>query len=202
VVGQGDPVPNDHAAAAAGNRRDQPLVDQLSHRQAGGVSRDPVVLHQLWLGRKMLTRCYVASNDLLAQLGGDSTVEGGHQATFPQRSHRHLTHRPEFTVSLRATTQPNKRLVRFQRYSTCSAFERRGDAMDPQTAGQAARDLDQVNRALHHAGRALEGFDALRAALALRDSIDYSPLRTLIEQGQANAARVQHTLRAAAGTAD
>jgi hypothetical protein len=70
--------------------------------------------------------------------------------------------------------------------------------MDVQVAGEAAREMEKVARALHHVRELMAGVDRARAALDLADRESYSALRTVVEQAQASAERVQTALRAAA----
>ncbi|MEV4481733.1 hypothetical protein [Micromonospora coxensis] len=66
-------------------------------------------------------------------------------------------------------------------------------------AGDLAREMERVNRALANAGVLLAGLDQADSARALRDP-SYSPLRTLIEQATTSAAQVTEYLRAQART--
>ncbi|WP_422753075.1 hypothetical protein [Micromonospora sp. WMMD708] len=64
-------------------------------------------------------------------------------------------------------------------------------------AGDFAREMERVNRALDNVGVLLAGLDQADSARALRNP-SYSPLRTLIEQARTSAARVTEYLRAQA----
>jgi len=70
--------------------------------------------------------------------------------------------------------------------------------MDIQIAGEAAREMDKINFALHQSREFVACVDRARAALALEKRESYSALRTLVEQAQASAERVQQALQNAA----
>jgi hypothetical protein len=70
--------------------------------------------------------------------------------------------------------------------------------MDAGVAGEAAREMEKVTRALFHARELVVGVDRARAALGLADRESYSALRTLVEQAEISAERVQDALRIAA----
>ena len=69
--------------------------------------------------------------------------------------------------------------------------------MDIDLAGEAALEMEKVAHALHHAHALVVAVDRARAALELRDSEWYSPLRTLVELAQVSAGRVQEVLEGA-----
>jgi hypothetical protein len=74
--------------------------------------------------------------------------------------------------------------------------------VDVQVAGEAAREMEKVARALHHAAELVAGVDRARAALDLTDREQYSALRTAVEQAQTSAQRVLGALRSAAQLGD
>jgi hypothetical protein len=55
---------------------------------------------------------------------------------------------------------------------------------------QAARELEQVQRALIYTNLMLSGQDMTHAAINLSDAIHYTPLRTTVEQAQKTLGRV------------
>ncbi|MFG1951730.1 hypothetical protein [Micromonospora sp. NPDC048830] len=61
-------------------------------------------------------------------------------------------------------------------------------------AGELARDMERVNRALGYARVFLAGLDQADGARELREAMN-SPLRTLVEQAEVSAARVTTYLR-------
>ncbi|MEU8333438.1 hypothetical protein [Micromonospora sp. NPDC048839] len=61
-------------------------------------------------------------------------------------------------------------------------------------AGEFAREMENVNRALAEAAVLLAGLDQADSARELRPP-GYSPLRTLVEQAEKSAARVTEFLR-------
>lgn len=62
-------------------------------------------------------------------------------------------------------------------------------------AGELAREMERVNRALETAGIHLAALDRADSARELREKHVYSPLLTLVEQAKASAARVTEYLR-------
>lgn len=70
--------------------------------------------------------------------------------------------------------------------------------MSPEQAGEVAQEMGTVHTALHFAGQLVQAVDGQRAALDRVEVPQYSPLRTLVEQAQVAAERVQQALREAA----
>lgn len=62
-------------------------------------------------------------------------------------------------------------------------------------AGQAAREMETVMRALAHARILLAGHDQAAAATELSEAPAYSPLRTLVEQAERSGAEILAWLR-------
>ena len=71
--------------------------------------------------------------------------------------------------------------------------------MDAIVAGETAREMEKVHRALQHVRELLIGIDRVRAALGLQERESYSALRTLVEQAETSAERVHQALSAASG---
>jgi hypothetical protein len=67
-------------------------------------------------------------------------------------------------------------------------------------AGEMAREMERVNRALESARVHVAGLDQADDARGLNDRVTYSPLRTLLEQAEASAGRVTDYLRAQSRT--
>lgn len=64
-------------------------------------------------------------------------------------------------------------------------------------AGQAARDMEKILRALEHTKLLLAGHDQAVAATDLAAEPRYSPLRTLVEQAETSGQEILRYLRAA-----
>ncbi len=64
-------------------------------------------------------------------------------------------------------------------------------------AGQAAREMEKIMRALERTRLLLAGRDQATAAIELADELRYSPLRTLVEQAEVSGAEILRYLRAA-----
>jgi hypothetical protein len=62
-------------------------------------------------------------------------------------------------------------------------------------AGELAREMERVNRALETAGIHLAALDRADRARQLGEKDAYSPLLTLVEQAKVSAARVTEYLR-------
>ncbi|XVU25833.1 hypothetical protein ACQPZJ_01875 [Actinoplanes sp. CA-054009] len=62
-------------------------------------------------------------------------------------------------------------------------------------AGEMAREMERVCRALAQAGILLAGHDQAESARQLSERPAYSPLRTLVEQAEESAKRVMQHLR-------
>jgi hypothetical protein len=67
-------------------------------------------------------------------------------------------------------------------------------------AGEMAREMERVARALETARVHIAGLDQADGARRLRDQVAYSPLRTLLEQAEQSAATVIGYLRGEART--
>lgn len=62
-------------------------------------------------------------------------------------------------------------------------------------AGEMAREMERVHHALELARVHVAGLDQADGARALAGSVQYSPLRTLLEQAETAAAKVTGYLR-------
>ncbi|MCW2567371.1 MAG: hypothetical protein JWN54_1468 [Mycobacterium sp.] len=62
-------------------------------------------------------------------------------------------------------------------------------------AGEMAREMERVSRALRHARTHIAGLDQAESARSMSEKIAYSPLRTVLEQAEAAAERVGEYLR-------
>lgn len=65
-------------------------------------------------------------------------------------------------------------------------------------AGEMAREMERVNRALEAARTHIAGLDQAEGARSLSDQVAYSPLRTLLEHAEHSAKTVLNFLRAQA----
>jgi hypothetical protein len=62
-------------------------------------------------------------------------------------------------------------------------------------AGQAAREMEKIIRALEHMRLLLAGHDQASAATDLATEPRYSPLRTLVEQAEVSGQEILHYLQ-------